>query len=239
MKPDNASLYCPVRIAAATVIMVLACLLTGCVVTESIKGKVAPAARIQNVSEKKIPLSVGLMLKPGFCTNSYIFDDNMGDITVFDFGPVLKQQTISLCEQTFAAVVVSTNGIVPAGMDAILTPQIQRYGFSRRKSFFFSILFQWTLCTPDNQNILWMATVDGSTPADWQIREDKARAQAARERKAKGRAAQKPAPNEIITHGGDAMYQHLFNDLANKSYQAFLESPEIKRLTIKEAAPTP
>lgn len=130
-------------------------LMTGCVTANL---KVSPTANIQNVSDKKIPLSVGLMLDDRFCTYRALILNR----PLIPLGPVLKQQSISLCEQTFKQVSVSTNGVVPAGVRATLTPEVHRCGVATHETGNdFTLLLQWTLRTVDNRNILWMTTVDG------------------------------------------------------------------------------
>ena len=131
---------------------------TGCM-TANIK--VSPTARIQNAPDKKMALSVGLMLDDRFCTNRFV--PFSGGLT-YPFGPTLKQQSISLCEQSFEKVIVSTNGVVPDGVNATLTPEMHRCGIGYAPSGGrqdITLLLQWTLRTGDNRNILWMTTIDG------------------------------------------------------------------------------
>ena len=174
----------------------LAALTAGC---RTANMKVAPTARIQNVSTQRIPLSVGLMLDDRLCTNRFI--PNSGG-RIYPFGPTLKQQSISLCEQSFENVIVSTNGLVPAGVDVTLAPELHRCGVStpHGRQLDVIVLLQWTLRTSDNRDILWMATVAGCG-----------------------------------SESSPKVYQLLFDDLATKSYRAFQESPEIKRLIAKKS----
>lgn len=172
-----------------------ACLLfAGC--THTAKIKVAPTAKIQNVAGTTIPLRVALMLDNRFCTFSHKFE-NMGDTWVYPFGPTLRQQSISLCEQTFQKVTVSTNGVVPAGVDVVLTPEVHRSGYALGigNKFMFTMLVQWDMRDRDNRNTLWMATVAG---------------QSIDKRK--------------------RVFQTLFDDFNAKSYRAFHDSMEIRRL---------
>jgi len=162
MKRNSTFLNFPGRVTVTALTAGLAVLLAGC--TQGPQIKVAPIARIQNVSAQKIPLHVGLMLDRCYCTNSFKYNDGIGDTMIFDFGPVLQQHTISLCQQTFDQVAVSTNGVVPGGMDAVLTPEAHRYGFAIGAGGgrgYFTVLQQWTLRSADNQNLLWMTTVSG------------------------------------------------------------------------------
>jgi hypothetical protein len=185
----------PLPRSANAVALVLGVLLAaGC--THTIKIKVAPTANIQNPSATKIPLHVALMLDERFCNYSHKFE-NMGDTWVHPFGPALRQQSTSLCEQTFKQVTVSTNGVVPPGVDAVLTPEVHRSGYAvgLGNKFMFTMLVQWELRDRENRNVLWMATVDGQS-ADKQKR----------------------------------VFQKLFNDLNAKSYRAFQDSAEIKRM---------
>jgi hypothetical protein len=155
MKRNSLPINNPGRAAMLVLVAGMTTLMTGCT-TANIK--VSPTANIQNVSDKKIPLSVGLMLDDRFCTNR-VFILNRPQIPL---GPVLKQQSISLCEQTFKQVAVSTDGVVPAGVSATLTPEVHRCGVALHGTGSdFTLLLQWTLRTADNRNILWMTTVGG------------------------------------------------------------------------------
>jgi hypothetical protein len=158
MKPNSALINNMVRSAMVVLAAGMAAFTTGCM-TANIK--VSPTARIQNAPDKKIALSVGLMLDDRFCTNRFLpFSGGQ----TYPFGTTLKQQSISLCEQCFERVIVSTNGVVPAGVNAILTPEMHRCGIGYAASGGgqdITLLLQWTLGTGDNRNILWMTTVDG------------------------------------------------------------------------------
>jgi hypothetical protein len=136
----------------------MAAFTTGC---RTVNIKVSPTARIRDASGKKLALSVGLMLDDRFCTNRFLIRDSG---SIYPFGPTLKQQSMSLCEQSFERVIVSTDGVVPAGVDVTLTPYMHRcgigLGYGGRKPD-ITLLLQWTLRTADNRNILWMTTVDG------------------------------------------------------------------------------
>jgi hypothetical protein len=196
MKRNNTLINNLGRAAMLVLVAGVASFMTGC---KTFTIDAPPTARIKNVSDKKIALSIGLMLDSRYNTNHVLIRD--GGVS-YPFGPALRQQGISLCEQSFEKVIVSTNGVVPAGMDAILTPEMHRCGiglsFGGKEDIV--MLIQWTLRAGDNQNILWMATVDG--------------------------------------HGNEGrpkVYEMLFDDLANKSYQAFRESPEIQRLVAKKS----
>lgn len=140
-------------------LVVLSLLAVGC--THTAKVRVQTTARIQAPAAAKIPLHVALMLEDRFCTNTVV-NHFAGDTFVYPLGPTLREQSISLCEQTFQKVTVSTNGVVPAGVDAVLTPELYRTGFARtsRVHLHFTLLVQWTLRDPDNRNVLWMTTVD-------------------------------------------------------------------------------
>jgi hypothetical protein len=196
MNRNNALIKNLGRAAMIVLVSGMAASTTGCKTSDI---RVSPTARIQNASDKKIALSVGLMLDDRFCTNRFLTDGGF----IFPFGPSLKQQSISLCEQSFQMVTVSTNGVVPVAVDATLTPEMHRCGIagapSGKGKLDITLLLQWTLRTGDNRDILWMTTVDG--------------------------------------HGNEdrpKVYQLLFDDLANKSYRTFQESPEIKRLLEKK-----
>lgn len=178
-------------------VLVLGLALLGMGCTHTTKIKVAPTAQIQSPAASKIPLHLALILDAGFCTYSHTFE-RMGDKWVYPFGPALRAQSVSLCQQSFQQVTVSTNGVIPPGVDVVLTPEIHRSGYAvgMGGKFMFTMLEQWTLRDRDNRNILWMATVDGQS-ADRRKR----------------------------------VFQQLFDDLNAKSYRAFQDSPEIKRLS--------
>ncbi len=157
MKQNSPLINHPGRVAILLLVAGMAAVATGC---RTANITVSPAARIQDAAGEKIPLSVGLMLDDRFCTNRFI---PSAGARIYPFGPTLKQQSISLCEQTFEKVIVSTNGVVPAGVDVTLTPELHRSGVSTPSGSQLDIivLLQWTLRTGDNRDILWMATIDG------------------------------------------------------------------------------
>ena len=195
MKPNNTVINKFGSVRMIVFVAAVAALSSGC---RTVSIKVYPTARIQDASSQKIGLSVGLMMDNAFCTNQFI---PFGGARIYPFGPALTQQSISLCEQSFEKVNVSTNGLVPAGVDAILTPTMHRCGIGyapHSATEEITLLLQWTLRTADNRNILWMTTVDGHAKA---------------------------SRKEV--------YQLLFDDLANKSYRAFQDSAEIKRIIAK------
>jgi hypothetical protein len=196
MKRNNALINNLARAAMLVMVVGMATGTTGC---RTVGIDVSPTAKIQSASDQKIALSVGLMLDRRFCTNSFIAPESG---LIHPFGPALKEQSISLCEQAFEKVTVSTNGVVPAGVDATLTPEVHRCAIAYKphgRSEDITLLLEWTLRTGDNQNILWMTTVDGHG-----------------------------------NQGKSTVFQQLFDELVNKSYQEFQESPEIKRLIAKK-----
>lgn len=133
-------------------------LLVGC--TYNVKMRVAPTARLGAAGDK-IPLHVGLLLDDRFCTFTDKFQ-SQGDTIVTSYGPVLRAQAISLCEQTFQKVTVFTNGVTPSGVDAVLQPDVQRLAYAGLE---FTLLVQWTLRDTDNHHILWMNTADAQAAA--------------------------------------------------------------------------
>jgi hypothetical protein len=175
------------------VLLSLAVLLGGC--THNMKVKVGEAARVGNWESSRSPMKVGLVLTPEFCSYSHEFK-NMGDTWVYKLGPHLQSHAISLCQQSFQQVVVSTNGLPPAGVDYVLSAEVHRSGYAiGGAKLMFTMLLQWTLRDQANKEVLWMYTAD---------------AQAA------------DSPKRV--------FQALFDQLDAKSYRAFQESPEIKRL---------
>jgi hypothetical protein len=183
---------------AISLVAVLGLFAVGC--THTAKVRVQSTARIMDPAAAKIPLHVALMLEDRFCTYSSVSSMGPGDTFVYPLGPALRQSAVSLCEQSFQRVTISTNEVVPAGVDAVLTPELYRTGFARtsRVHLRFTILVQWTLREPENRNVLWMTTVDGQG-ADVEKR----------------------------------VFQLLCDDLTAKSYRAFQNSPEIRRISAK------
>lgn len=120
MKQNNALIKSLGRTGLVLLVAGLAVLAAGC---QTATLKVSSNAKIENASGKKVPLSIGLMLEDRFCTNAFTMQSGG---RIYPYGPVLKEQTISLCEQSFAKVTVSTDGVVPAGVDATLTPEMHR-----------------------------------------------------------------------------------------------------------------
>ncbi len=149
-----------------TVALAVAVLLAGC--THVQKMKVSPIARIADPHQEKLPLKVGLMLDEPYCSYTHKWE-RMGDTWIFPLGPVLKSQSISVCEQTFRSVVVSTNGVLPAGVDVILTPRVYKLGFAfgHAKGFLATLLVEWTMRDQDNHNLLWLTTVEGHLNSGW------------------------------------------------------------------------
>ena len=166
---------------------------SGC--THTAKMRVASGARIQNSASGKIPLHICLVLRPEFRSYEYKFE-NMGDTWVYPFGQTAQDQAVSLCQQTFANVSVSTNHAIPQGVDAVLDPEVLRTGYAiSAGKFDFTLRLEWILRDSQNQNILWATTIDGKA-----IEKQK------------------------------KVFQKLFDELANQSHQAFVESEEIHRL---------
>lgn len=99
--------------------------MVGC--THTPKMRVASGARIQDSGGGKIPLHVCLLISEEFRGYEYKFE-NMGDTWLYPFGVTAQEQSISLCQQTFESVTVVTNGVVPAGVDAVLDPLLLRTG---------------------------------------------------------------------------------------------------------------
>ena len=91
----------------------------------------------------------------------------MGDTWVYPFGPKLAENAISVCRQTFREVTVSTNGEIPSGVDAQLTPELHKTGYAvgMGNKFMFTLLVEWTLRDGANRNILWMTTADAQASA--------------------------------------------------------------------------
>lgn len=197
MKPADLSGSRHCRSTAAVLALGLAVILSGC--THTTKVRVASTARIASPASTKIPVHVGLMLRGPYTSYTHSMS-RMGDSFVTPLGPALRQEAVSLCEQTFQQVTVSTNGVVPAGVTWVLTPDVHRCAcaWSVSKEIMFTMLVEWTLRDASNEKVLWVATVDGQATD--------------REKK---------------------VFQKLFDDLAAKSYAAFRESPEIKRLAAK------
>lgn len=146
-------------LAALLFALLASSLVTGC--TRTIKVRLEQAARLQTPSRERIPLRAGLMLDSAFCAYTHKFQ-NAGDTMLFPFGPTLQQHAVGLCEQTFQHVSVSTNGVVPSGVDVVLTPAVQKMGYAvGGKKMMFTLLVQWMLRDRENQKILWMETADG------------------------------------------------------------------------------
>jgi len=161
MKPNNVFIFCVIRRPAAMLVAGLGVLAAGC--THTTKIRVAPTANIQTAVATRISLHVGLMLDASFCSYTKEFSTGMGDTWVYRLGPRLQQQSISLCEQTFQRVKVSTNGVAPDGVDVLLIPEIHRCGYARSTTdeLMFTLPVQWTMKDPGGRHILWMATPDG------------------------------------------------------------------------------
>jgi hypothetical protein len=146
-----------VRLTLVVLAASITTLMTGC---STVKIKVAPDARIQNPSGQKIPLTVGLMLHEPFY--DYRFVAESGGLA-YPFGGPLMPHTVSLCEQTFQTVIISSNDVVPAGVNVTLTPEVHRCGIGyapHSAGENIILLLQWTMRTADNQRILWRTTVD-------------------------------------------------------------------------------
>lgn len=137
-----------------------AALLCGC--THTAKVRVNPVARVTAPAGTKIPLHVGLMLRGPYVNYSYKIS-RMGDTFVTPLGPALRQEAVSLCEQTFDRVTVSTNGVVPAGVDGVLTPDVHRLGYAwtLSRKLILTLLVEWTLRDAENRQVIWVTTVDG------------------------------------------------------------------------------
>lgn len=157
MKTNNLVLSC-LAVAAAGLFA------SGC--THNMKVKVTNAARIEHPSATKTPLHVGLMITTNYSGYSHRFD-HMGDTWVYPFGPKLAENAISVCRQAFREVTVSTNGVLPAGVDAVLTPDLHKTGYAigMGNKMMFTLLVEWTLRDTANRNILWMTTADAQATA--------------------------------------------------------------------------
>ena len=155
----------PTRRYALILFALAAHLATGC--THNMKLKVKDAARIGVPLTEKVPMHVGLMLNTNYTALSFMWDNHMGDKFFFPFGPVLKTNAMRVCEAAFTQVTVSTNGVVPAGVDAVLTPEMHKVGFGVGRKVMFTLLTEWTLRDRDNRNILWMTTAAGMATNDF------------------------------------------------------------------------
>jgi hypothetical protein len=160
MKAADFFLVRLLRLTGALSAVAGAMLLAGC--THTTRVRVAPTARIASPAGGKIPMHVALMLR-GPYTNYTHKISRMGDTWLTPLGPALRQGAVSLCEQTFQQVTVSTNGVVPAGVDGVLTPDLHRAAcaWSTGRKLMFTLLVEWTLRNPQNDHTLWVATVDG------------------------------------------------------------------------------
>jgi hypothetical protein len=146
----------PTRRYALAAIALAALLAAGC--THNMKVKVKDAAHIGVPTTEKVPMHVGLMLGTNYTALAFTWDNRMGDKFVYKFGPQLKQNAIGVCQAAFAQVTVSTNGVVPAGVDAVLTPDMHKIGYGVGRKLMFTLLVEWTLRDSANRNVVWMAT---------------------------------------------------------------------------------
>jgi hypothetical protein len=150
----------PTRRYAVIALALAALLSAGC--THNMKVKVKDSARIGQPTTTKVPMHVGLMLTTNYTALTFMWDNKMGDKFVYAFGPRLKDNAIGICGQAFAQVTVSTNGVVPAGVDAVLTPEMHKIGYGVGRKLMFTLLTEWTLRDNANRNILWMVTIDAT-----------------------------------------------------------------------------
>jgi hypothetical protein len=192
---------------------------TGCTITEKQKLKITPSPVPTGAAEGKLPMSVALVLDKEFKTTGLKFQQAgfpwfVTQEVIFQAGPHLQRYAEDVTKALFTQVMEFDSADAAVGKtDIILVPRVAQSVIDLRNPVYWSVVVEWTVKDRAAQQKLWLTSIES---------------------KATEKGAIFGVKQKLTT-----VVQSCLDDLSQKTFNVFQQSPEMKRLATQPESRTP